>query len=570
MGAQARGTDAGFRVSELQREIEELKLRVAALEAQRPALTLSQAAEAAVPEKPEIPGGSDGLAELAPVIGRALLGIGVAYVLRALTESGNLPRVAGTAAGLVYAALWLYLAARIAPERKIAAGITALTSVLIFGPLLWESVMRLGVLTPVPAAAILAAYAMMAIVVFGRRTELQAASMVTGCSALLAMALMTGTRDLLPFGFALLGIAAMAEAASCFNRPLGSRGLIAIVSDLAMAIAAYLVCRPGGLPESYARVSPPILMSAEISLLLIYVGSTAVHTLAQKRLFTAFETIQTALAFSIGLGAAFQVEKISGAGTELFGLFALAGCAACYAVSFSFAAGRALRDRNQRTYATFGLLLLIAGCFLLLSDWMLTGALCALGVGFRVLDGRFGRRWPGQHAVALVATAFVVSGSAALAFGVLFTGRLGVAASGPELMVTAAALICYGSLARKKDEISWGERLASFGALGVLLLSVAGTMMRSLGLLFPGQGTTVAVLVPAGLCVPLAWLSRRLGLSELSWPVYGFLSIGAYRLLTGGIHPGQPLALAASLLVYGGVLIAVPKLLKDTRSRAIR
>jgi uncharacterized membrane protein len=52
-----------------------------------------------------------------PLIGRTLLVLGGAYLLRALTDSALLPPVGGAAAGLVYAAWWLVQA-----DRNAAAG----------------------------------------------------------------------------------------------------------------------------------------------------------------------------------------------------------------------------------------------------------------------------------------------------------------------------------------------------------------------------------------------------------------------------------------------------------------
>ena len=58
-------------------------------------------------------------AEVVPIFGRALLGIAGAYLLRALTELGVLPRASGIALGIVYAVLWLWFAARLPAQRSL-------------------------------------------------------------------------------------------------------------------------------------------------------------------------------------------------------------------------------------------------------------------------------------------------------------------------------------------------------------------------------------------------------------------------------------------------------------------
>ena len=49
---------------------------------------------------------------LFPIVGRALLGLAGAYLLRAITESASIPRALGVAAGVVYALSWLWWASR--------------------------------------------------------------------------------------------------------------------------------------------------------------------------------------------------------------------------------------------------------------------------------------------------------------------------------------------------------------------------------------------------------------------------------------------------------------------------
>ena len=76
---------------------------------------------------------------LLPVLGRALLGLAGAYLLRALTESGSFSPQAGVAIGLLYALFWLVWAARTPAARRIETALHSLTSVLVLSPLLWEA-----------------------------------------------------------------------------------------------------------------------------------------------------------------------------------------------------------------------------------------------------------------------------------------------------------------------------------------------------------------------------------------------------------------------------------------------
>src|SRR5690242_17724108 len=73
-----------------------------------------------------------------PVLGRMVVAIAGGYVLRALTDWGVLPAAAGVAAGLVYALIWMFVAARSPAGSNFNAALNCCTSVLIMAPLVWE------------------------------------------------------------------------------------------------------------------------------------------------------------------------------------------------------------------------------------------------------------------------------------------------------------------------------------------------------------------------------------------------------------------------------------------------
>src|ERR1039457_2372039 len=75
----------------------------------------------------EAPGslGFDLPPNIAPVLGKMFLAVAGAYILRALTDWGTLPTAAGVAIGLIYAVLWLLVAARSPLNAKFAAALTA-------------------------------------------------------------------------------------------------------------------------------------------------------------------------------------------------------------------------------------------------------------------------------------------------------------------------------------------------------------------------------------------------------------------------------------------------------------
>lgn len=247
-------------------------------------------------------------AEAVPIIGKALLGIAGAYLLRALTELGVLPQTPGVAVGILYAILWLWVAARLPAERKLAITVNGLTSVLILAPLLWEATIRFHAISSRTTAATIAAFFLIGQALSWRKNLTVIFGIASVFSALIAMALLIATNDLLPFTLSLLVIAGGVEFAAYRDRAPGPRWLVAAMADLAVVIFSALISRKEGLPEGYVSASLPSALIAQGLLLIIYVASIGSRTLVYHRLFTSVEIAQMAFAFLIGL-ALFRLSK---------------------------------------------------------------------------------------------------------------------------------------------------------------------------------------------------------------------------------------------------------------------
>ena len=160
-----------------------------------------------------------------------LLAIAGAYVLRALTEWGVLPAAAGVAIGLVYALVWLWVAARSPVEAKFAAAVSCSTSVLIMAPLVWEAAGGLRSCRPGRAAGVLAAFALIALAL-GSRTQHRIIGTIAGVSSIvMAFALLLARDDIVPFTTALLVMAAANEFAAWRDLRPGARAFAALAAD---------------------------------------------------------------------------------------------------------------------------------------------------------------------------------------------------------------------------------------------------------------------------------------------------------------------------------------------------
>ena len=285
-----------------------------------------------------------------------------AYLLRALTEFGAMPPTVGVAIGLLYAVVWLLVAARQPAEQELATVLTSGTSMLIMGPLVWEALDRLKVMPTWAGAAVLVGFACLALAVSWRKGQILISGIACVSSTLIAAALLLATRDLLPFTLALLAIAAVLELAAWRDHPTGSRWFTAITADAAVLVFSWLMARENGLPEGYVPTSLRAVLAAQLLLMLIYVATAVTQSVVRRRTLSFFEIAQTASALLIGIGGIVWVFRSNGAAMVALGISGLIGGLACYLISF-------LRfDRsdkwNFRAWATFGLSLVLAGTFL--------------------------------------------------------------------------------------------------------------------------------------------------------------------------------------------------------------
>ncbi len=509
---------------ELILEMRALERRVSILEQHTPGPALAPPLPAVPLEHLEVS------SEAVPMAGYALLGIAGAYLLRALTELGTLPRGLGVAAGIVYAALWLWLAARTSAERRFAVAARVSTSMLIFAPLIWESAVRFKAFSGWTAAAVVFAFCVAAQGISWRKNLRTIAAVVPAACAVLALALLIGTYSLAPFTVALLAIAAMVEFAAIQDHATGARWVVAAGADAAVLVLTLLLRRPEGLPEGYAPVSISSALAIQALLLLIYGASAIIRTLLRARTFGMLEIAQTAVAFVLGAGG---IVAITGRDLPI-AIFALACGVACYVL-----ASRLTEGRNRLAYATFGLLLVASGTWLMMSGIALVAAWSVLAVVASV--------WKrvDAHAAVFLWLALLVSRVAERAAAVFFGGESFPAA--PAAILLIAAALSYLIVRRRMP--------ALFIAVG--LTGVAAGQLMSV-LRFPCSGTIV--LTAAALV--LAWCGTRWHRKELVWLTYAFIAAAGLRIILRDLPTAKAIELVIPLLLFGAALILLPRMLR--------
>jgi len=548
-------------LEELLRAMRTLEDRVARIERElalphAPAMEPTAAAAAAGPAHTALAEGASAV----PILGRALLGLAGAYVLRALTESHALPAKPGVFAAILYAVAWLVWAARVPAGRRAETVLYSLTSALVLGPLLWESTLRLQLVSTWTAAAVLLLFTILGLIVSWHKNLLSVATIATVTGVLTACALLVGSRDVVPFTFLLLAIAAAVETSACLEHWLSERWLTAAAADLAVLLATYLVTNPRGLPETYAPISHLSLLAAQIAVLAIYLASTMVRTLLRGFTFTGFETAQLALAFLLAVGGGLRLAGEPHIAPAMAAV-CLVCAGACYAAAF------ALRGWNFHTYACFGCLLALAGTRIALPVAGAAAAWCVLAMA-AMAWGSAALQW---QASFFLLCGLAVSGTLADATGFVLGGADSPAPLLPVASAAAAALVCYALAARR---VPPGRPLgailagtACWLAAGVGAAVFTGSYHKIFGALAShAYCATLRTAVLAGGAVFLAWAGRRWKRLELTPLVYLLMVLGAYRLLLVDLSQEGKAALVLSLLVYGLALMLLPRLMLAQRT----
>jgi hypothetical protein len=173
--------------------------------------------------------------------------------------------------------------------------------------------------------------------------------------------------------------------------------------------------------------------------------------------------------------------------------------------------------------------------------------------------------------------ATLVSGGAAAAGARLLgsaSGLRGVPAGG--WVAGLAVVLSYGAALRYARAVP-GRMYTGFSlALSALLVwHAAGLTAGALtGLLqqigYPAARSAYSPTVRTAVitlgAMALAWSSKRWPQAELSHLAYPLMMLGAYKLVVQDLREERTMALFLSLLLYGGALIVLPRLLAKSRS----
>jgi len=502
------------------------------------------------------------------VLGRAMLGVAGAYVLRAVEESSSLPRLAVAAAGIAYAFAWLVWAARTRGGLRFTGAIYAGTSALILAPMVWELTLRFHVISPAMAAAVVCSFALVAVgLTWGRdlKPVLRAGSVA---AAGLALALAVSSHTQMPFIVVLLIIAAICEFAPGMESVPEVRALVAMAADAAIWILIYIYFAPQSAGEEYPSLGRATLLAPGVAIFLLFASSVGWQTLARRRKISILATIQTTIAFLL---AAVSVADFGPQGSVvILGAVCLALAAAVYAAVFTVFE-RAKEPRNAAVFSAWGAALLLAGSSLCLPPLATIALLGAAAVAATLVGSRRNRL-----AMEFYGMVFLLAGAAESGLpSFLVSAFVGTPQGAPAADVWIVAFtvtICYAAAQPHKGE-SWMPQtlhlgFAALAAAALVALLVEGLTGLATLRIQPGA-YHLAFIRTLTLCAAALALVfsgahwRRVELTRLG---YAAMALVAIKLVTEDLRHGHLAYIAASIFLVALTLIAAPRMARATQT----
>jgi hypothetical protein len=568
------------RLAEIESRMELLAVQVADLRARLARLeppVEPPAPAAGVPTNREGPADWAPLSTTAALIGRTLVVLGGAYLIRAMADSNVVHLGTGVGIGLGYATWWMLRADQAAAKGdRPSALFHALASGLIALPLLFETATRFHLMGARATLLVLVTFLAGALGVARRRALDTAAALLATMGLVTVVALFGSLHDLLGTAWALLAIALGVEALAPERRWEALRWPTAAVLDAAMLALVALVARPTGLPESYVGVTAGAAFVAALALPALHLAALAVHTLVRGREVTAFEMTQVPAALLIGLPGAWRLAAAQGHSPVGLGVAVVVLGGLCYAAAFLFAERRAGSGRNFYFYAAAAGLLTLVGAGTLFAGTMLVAAGCALAIGAAVAARRFGRWTLALHGTLYLLATALTTGFIEGAVRALFAIDAPPGAGwrlGPPFLLVALAVYRLVAHMQRPTPLAWWSRVPDLFAAFVTVLGAAGMLAEAAlaGLdrlhVAAQMAATAGTAILALVALVTAWVGARWRLVELGWLVHPLLVVGGLKLVAMDLRHGAPGALFVSFVLYGAALSVAPRLLRSRGAR---
>jgi len=401
--------DVSARLARLERELSEVVRRLEVMEAARPAVVTQAGPSPEAETLPPESAASDwDLSQWAALLGRSVVVFGGAYLLRALTEGGYLPMMAGAGLGLLYAGGWFWAAHRHGVDRRLSANVHGVTAVLVGWPIVWEAASRFALFGPATAALVLLVLTTCAYVVAYRHRLPVIAGVAGFCTVITALAVAMSADQFAVVSLLLITLGSVTYWVSDAPARGWLRWPMAIAAGLSvMAVTSRALATP-------PRESFLMALTAQAWLLATMQGSLAVRCVLLQRSARVFDMLQAASGLVIGIGGAVLVTRETG-GATLVGAVTALFAAGAYLAAFFRLVDRPHLQSSYYTALTFGVCALVAALFILLEGMPLVVVAVGLAVLLLVLPSHL-RLALVPHVAWLIIVALSAAGAVGLAW----------------------------------------------------------------------------------------------------------------------------------------------------------
>lgn len=499
---------------------------------------------------------------LFPLIGRAMLGIAGAYVLRAIAAAGVLPKLPVSVLAVVYAFAWLFWAPR--STGRLSRITYAATSALILAPMLWEMTLQFHVFSSMASASILSAFLALA-TLFDIRGGIERTMWVAQSIVIItAVGLAFATRNILPFLIALLIAVCVVEYARMLRYAQPAWPLFALAADAATWGMIFIYAGPQNARADFPDLTVAALTVPACLLFGVYGAGVAVDAFHHQNRISVFAAVQAMTAFLIAAAAVLYFAPEHG--PAILGVFCLVLSASMFTGSFHYL--RRLKDRrNLRVFSAWSSALLLAGSLWALPRPSAAIVLAGAGLAATWLAPQIEPDILELQSDVYLLAATIISALPQYVFNV-------VAGSLPDrpALSTMAVCVCIGAaylLEREATRTTWRRTIIRFipallavcALIALLVHSVLGavSLVISLEVHHIAFFRTLTICL-AALC--LAFGGSRWARVELTRLAYVALAFIAAKLVFEDLRHGHMEFIAGSIALFAIALIAVPRLVR--------
>jgi hypothetical protein len=496
------------------------------------------------------------------LVGRTLVVLGGAYLLRALTESHAVGPQVGVALGLIYGAPWLVLASRAEGRGAHLDSLChALSTALIGYPLVWEATVRFHVLTPGQSAGLLAALTGAALVLSSRR-QLQSLAWVVTFGALgSALGLAAATGAWIPYTVVAIGVGLGTLWLGYIHGWVEIRWPAALAANLMLFVATGRAGVHGGVAAA---------AWVQALMLLGYLGSFSMRTVVGAHRLVPFEVAQSAGALAVGYGGLIYLFSGSSWGLQALAAVSLVVAGGAYATAYAF-------SETHRPAANF-LFQSILGFFFATAGLVLGVGMDLASVGYAALAAALLSLARRHRRLTLVLHASMYAIAAVIASGLLTDATLAIAApaaagvAAPGFISLAVLAVLFGicALPVRDTRERWPyvipatrcviAALATWTSAGVVVGFALAVLPA--GAIDASQLSTIRTIVLVVSAIAVAAAGAHPAGREAAWLTYPILLIAGMKLVFVDFMQGRPTTLFAALAVYGAALIVAPRLLR--------